>query len=194
MRGNYLTDFTGCLHRHDRIDGRSGRLFRCAGCGRLTIICNHCDRGNIYCSPECSQKARRCKQRAVNKRCQGTRAGRKKHAERSSRYRARIRIAAHQTTPASQRLASSGHDQPNINHTASACSPCGQQKKVTYQGSLLCRSDGLVSANATLVSRQWALDTIPPRSTLRCHRCRRRLAFLRVQFLHSRRRIVQRPP
>ena len=193
MRGHYLTNFTGRLHRRDGIDDRSGRLFRCAGCSRLTIICNHCDRGNIYCSPECSQKTRRCKQRAANKRCQGSRAGRKKHAERSSRYRARIRIAAHQTTLASRRLVSSGHDQPIINHAASARSPCDQQKKVTYQGSLVCRSDGLMSANATVASRQWAQDTIPPRSTLRCHRCRRRLAFLRVQFLRSR-RIVQRPP
>lgn len=194
MRGHYLTNFRGRLHRRDRIDGRSGRLFWCAGCGRLTIICNHCDRGNIYCSPECSQNARRCKQRAANTRCQSTRTGRKKHAERTSRYRARIRIAAHQTTLASRRLAPNRHDQPNINDAASACSPCGQQKKVTYQGSLLGRSDGLVSPNATVASRQWAQDTIPPRSRVRCHKCRHRLSFLRVQFLANRRRIVQSPP
>ena len=193
MRGHYLTNFRGRLHRCDNIDGRSGRVFWWAGCGRLTIICNRCDRGNIYCSPECSQRARRSKQRAANKRCQGTRAGRKKHAERASRYRARTRIAAHRTTQARPRLAPNRHDQPNTNHAASACPPCDQQKKVTYQGSFSCRSDGLVSSNSTVTSRQWAQDRLPSESRVRCHKCRRRVPFLRVQFLRDRPRIVQRP-
>lgn len=189
MRGHYLTIFSRRLHRRGCDDGRSGRLFLCADCGRLTIICNHCDRGNIYCSPQCSQRARRTKQRTVNKACQARYHGRRKHAERARRYRERKRMPAHlQIT----RVGGPDQcDQPNINHAASACSPCDQVEKVTYQGTLSSRSDGLMSPNLMVTSR-WAQDTRQPGPRLRCHKCGRRLSFLRVQSLGNRRPIGRR--
>ncbi len=66
----------------------TARLFNCARCRCQVAICNRCDRGNIYCSPRCSQRARYESQRAAGRRYQNTFQGRLTHAERQRRYRA----------------------------------------------------------------------------------------------------------
>lgn len=67
----------------------TARMYSCAGCRRQTHICSHCDRGNIYCSGECSSAARQRSMRAAGQRYQVSRAGKMNHAARQKRYRQR---------------------------------------------------------------------------------------------------------
>lgn len=69
----------------------SSRLFYCALCLSQTTVCSHCDRGQIYCSTECSQTARKKSCHEAGLRYQNTFNGRTKHALRQRRYRARNR-------------------------------------------------------------------------------------------------------
>jgi hypothetical protein len=74
----------------------SARIYNCAGCRCQVVICRHCDRGNIYCGPQCSQPARRQSQRAAGRRYQSSRRGRFRHAARQRCYRFRRRKVTHQ--------------------------------------------------------------------------------------------------
>ena len=65
----------------------SARLFNCARCHAQCCICSHCDRGNIYCSPECSQKSRQESLKKAARRYQNSFKGRQNNAERQRRYR-----------------------------------------------------------------------------------------------------------
>jgi hypothetical protein len=85
-----------CMHQNHACASRSGgenvsRLFLCARCRCQVVICSRCDRGQIYCGPGCAQEARRCNQRKARARYQASVRGRKMHAQRSGRYRARHR-------------------------------------------------------------------------------------------------------
>ena len=74
-----------------------GRLFNCPQCHRKVVLCPRCDRGNHYCSRECSESARREAQRLAGQRYQDSLPGRRKHAEeRQRRYRTRQRCEAPQ--------------------------------------------------------------------------------------------------
>ena len=79
----------------------SARIYNCAGCRCQVVICRHCDRGNIYCGPLCSQPARRQSQRAAGRRYQSSRRGRFRHAARQRCYRLRRRKVTHQGSPVS---------------------------------------------------------------------------------------------
>ena len=74
----------------------TGRMFLCAGCRALVVVCPRCDRGQIYCSRDCAARARRASQRAAGRRYQASRRGRFAHAARARRYRARRNIVTHQ--------------------------------------------------------------------------------------------------
>lgn len=69
----------------------SSRLFSCLLCHAQVVICSYCDRGNIYCSTECSQAARLQSCRLAEQRYQHTPGGRMKHALRQRRYRSSLR-------------------------------------------------------------------------------------------------------
>lgn len=69
----------------------SSRLYYCALCHVQSIICSHCDRGQIYCGDTCSRKARLNSCREAEKRYQHTPGGKHKHAARQKRYRERFR-------------------------------------------------------------------------------------------------------
>ena len=78
----------------------SARLLDCARGRCQVVICNHCDRGNLYCGKRCSETARRQSLREANRRYQKTRRGRFAHAERQRRYRQRRRTkVTHQGSP-----------------------------------------------------------------------------------------------
>lgn len=78
------------------------RLFNCARCQQQTMICTCCDRGNIYCSPECSQSARKERGRSAGRRYQNTHRGKRKHAARQRRYRQRQKEkVTHRSSPVS---------------------------------------------------------------------------------------------
>jgi len=74
----------------------TGRIFKCARCFKQVIICSRCDRGQRYCSPDCSETARNHSQRAASHRYQKSREGRIKHALRMRLYRLRKQIVTHQ--------------------------------------------------------------------------------------------------
>ena len=79
------------------------RLFLCARCRSAVIICSPCDRGQRYCSADCSRLARSCAQRAAAQRYQNSRKGRHAHARRQGQWRARQQsvkqIVTHQGSP-----------------------------------------------------------------------------------------------
>ena len=77
----------------------TARLFNCARCRCQVVICSRCDRGNIYCGPQCSQAARRGSLNAAGRRYQRTRRGRHTHAARQRRYRSRREKVTHQGSP-----------------------------------------------------------------------------------------------
>ena len=78
----------------------TARLFNCVRCHRQVAICSTCDRGNIYCGPQCSRPARQASMREAAKRYQNTHRGRMKHALRQQRYRQRqIEKVTHQGSP-----------------------------------------------------------------------------------------------
>ena len=72
----------------------SYRLFNCARCHRQVRICSHCDRGNRYCSPQCSYQARRDFLRRAGAVYQQTDQGKINHAARQQNYL--IRKMTHQ--------------------------------------------------------------------------------------------------
>jgi hypothetical protein len=85
----------------------SCRLFLCGRCRRQVLVCRRCDRGQVYCGPDCALEKRRSSQREARRRYQATDRGRQMHADRSRKYRARGRRVTDQgpapgTTPSRQ--------------------------------------------------------------------------------------------
>ena len=73
----------------------TGRLYACACCRALVIVCRACDRGHVYCSRDCWKAARRARQREAGRRYQRTRPGRTAHAARMRRFRHRRNKVTH---------------------------------------------------------------------------------------------------
>lgn len=67
----------------------SGRYYNCSRCSAQVVICRKCDRGNIYCGSICSNKSRTERHQAANRKYSATLKGRRNHALRQRRYRAR---------------------------------------------------------------------------------------------------------
>jgi len=67
----------------------SSRLFYCTYCHTQCVICSPCDYGQMYCSTDCSQSARKKSCNEAEKRYQQTQKGKLKHALRQQRYRER---------------------------------------------------------------------------------------------------------
>ncbi len=84
----------------------TGRFYLCQRCRTQVIICSRCDRGQIYCSDDCSKAARCEALRASGRRYQQSSKGRFKHAARARRYRQRRNKVTHQgsTAPAQDDL------------------------------------------------------------------------------------------
>jgi hypothetical protein len=81
----------------------SCRLFLCGCCRRQVVVCQRCDRGQVYCGPDCALKVRRRNQREARRRYQATDRGRRMHTSRSREYRARGRGVTDQgPTPSRQ--------------------------------------------------------------------------------------------
>ena len=78
----------------------TGRRFLCAACRTPVLICTHCDRGQRYCTGGCAQRARKASVKAACKRYEAKPEGRRAHAQRQRRYRARCQKVTHQGSPA----------------------------------------------------------------------------------------------
>jgi hypothetical protein len=105
MQDHHPADSGARLRRTCRLgqsEPVSGRLFLCVGCRRQVVICRCCDRGQIYCSSDCSWRARLQSKRAAARRYQASLPGRRTHAVRMGRYRARQQIVTHHGSPPPQ--------------------------------------------------------------------------------------------
>jgi hypothetical protein len=80
-------------------EASSARLFLCAGCRRQVVICSCCDRGQIYCAGGCADRGRRRSLQCAGQRYQNGPAGRRHHAARQGRYRARDKKVTHHGSP-----------------------------------------------------------------------------------------------
>ena len=70
------------------------RRFLCARCRAPTLVCSHCDRGQIYCAAGCAAAVRQQSQRDAGRRYQGSLRGRFRHAARTRRWRERQALLA----------------------------------------------------------------------------------------------------
>lgn len=75
------------------------RMYRCARCGQVALLCRHCEHGQIYCAQGCAQQARKESVRRAGARHQRTRNGRRSHADRQAQYRALLQKVTHQGPP-----------------------------------------------------------------------------------------------
>jgi len=41
------------------------RMYRCARCGQVALLCRHCEHGQIYCAQGCAQQARKEHERSL---------------------------------------------------------------------------------------------------------------------------------
>jgi hypothetical protein len=110
----------------------SCRLFLCGRCRRQVVICRRCDRGQVYCGPECALEVRRRNQREARRRYQATDRGRRMHVDRSREYRARGRGVTDQgllpgRQPETGRAAAKAAQPPAMIAAGrmSACCRCG---------------------------------------------------------------------
>lgn len=74
----------------------SFRFYNCARCKQQVRICRQCDRGQLYCSSECSNIRRRESLRAAQSRYQRSSQGARKHAARQRKYRSEQNKVTHQ--------------------------------------------------------------------------------------------------
>ena len=82
----------------------TARRFNCASCGRQVVLCRRCNRGNIYCSRDCGEAARRQSLRRAGRRYQNSRRGRHMHAQRQRRYRERRQSPAPEDRSPAQKV------------------------------------------------------------------------------------------
>jgi hypothetical protein len=86
------------------MEDEPARRFLCARCRAPTLVCSHCDRGQIYCAAQCAAVVRQQSQRNAGRRYQGSLRGRFKHAARTQRWRERqallgVPVARSETAP-----------------------------------------------------------------------------------------------
>ena len=62
-----------------------------AKCCQVFFLCRDCDRGDRYCSQDCSEQARRESLRAAGRQYEKTFAGLRQNAARQARFRKRAR-------------------------------------------------------------------------------------------------------
>ena len=164
----------------------SGRLLACRGCGCEVIVCRRCDRGQVYCTGDCSARARRRTLCCAGRRWQQSRRGRRMHAARMVRYRAR---RANDSDGAAVALPAEGWP----------------LERVTHHGSPPPAVGDLLAGSAMVMPRDDASPAEPfGRATTHCHWCGRcclppfRRGFLRRRDRRRGRvghaRMERRPP
>jgi len=68
-------------------------------CRRQFSVCGRCDHGRRYCGAACASASRRESLRRAARAYQRTERGRRLHADRQARYRARLSRVTHQSQP-----------------------------------------------------------------------------------------------
>ena len=157
---------------------RSARLFLCARCRDQVLLCSHCDRGQLYCSPACSVAGRRELRRQSAKRYQNSHRGRLKHAARAACWRSRRR---------SKQLAGAEGDINKVTHQGCP-SPLADASLLACELPSNCQfitrpelAVGAEAASATTGATAVSLATPV------CRRCAHPLlAHVRLRWLHRR--------
>lgn len=90
-----------------------------SGCHAVFWICQHCDRGQRYCSLACRLEARRCQRRSANSRHQRSPEGRLDHRDRQRAYRHRAQAPV--------------TDQGSLSIPSPASSGCGTFRAIPIQ-------------------------------------------------------------
>jgi len=157
MQGEYPAE-SGVRLRRACADGQtapgSGRLFVCAWCGCEVAVCSCCDRGQIYCGVDCAGQARRQTLREAGRRSQQTRRGRRMHAARMARYRAKLALSAGVAVG----MPDEGRPREIVTHHGSPAPPTGD----------------LVAVGAAAMPRDDASPVEPPGPAMtQCHWCGR---------------------
>ena len=135
------------------------RLYRCARCGQVALVCSGCEHGQIYCATGCGKQARLESQRRAGARHQRTKEGRHNHADRQARYRsAQLQKVTHQGAPAAADLVQT--------RTAGPCAP-GPEKESSdvCPSSLLIPCSPAASAAATPGCGFIATPSVTPQSS-----------------------------
>ncbi len=88
----------------------SARLYSCACCHQLVILCSGCDHGNIYCFDGCSEKQRAQSLSKAGKLYQGTFNGKRNAAHRQAEFRARTRKATAEPPPPEKKVTHQGSE------------------------------------------------------------------------------------
>jgi len=141
------------------------RCYSCAQCQTRVLVCSRCDRGNRYCK-DCARQVRKCKQHEAARRYQNSGRGRRNHAQRQRRYRARQRRL-------SEPLA----------------------EKVTHQGSPPPSPAALLPSETTALQSPQSQPLQASKSLWRCHFCQCECPeFVRIDFLRCRIRRPTRLP
>ena len=131
----------------------SGRLFVCTWCGCEVVVCSCCDRGQIYCGVDCAGQARRQTLRGAGRRCQQTRRGRRMHAARMVRYRAKL---AQGSAGVAVGMPDEGWPREIVTHHGSPAPALGD----------------LLAVGATVMPRDDASPAEPPGPAMtQCHWC-----------------------
>ncbi len=93
---------------------KTARLYHCVRCQSQVLLCSVCDRGNIYCSPDCAKPARKESQTLACSRYQKSYRGRLNHAARQQRYRTRQKekVTHHGSPPISGKSLSHPPEKP----------------------------------------------------------------------------------
>jgi len=89
----------------------SARLFNCACCRRLVVLCSACDFGNIYCFDGCSEAQRSQSLREAGRRYQGTFEGKRNAARRQAEFRSRSRKNVAQSPPPESKVTHQGSEE-----------------------------------------------------------------------------------
>ena len=77
------------------MDAESLRMYSCAECGALVLVCARCDGGQVCCADresECRELRRVAQRRASNRRHQQSKEGREDHRDHMRAYRARCSV------------------------------------------------------------------------------------------------------
>ena len=177
------------------MDDEPARRFLCARCSAPTLVCSHCDRGQVYCATGCAQLVRRQSQRESGRRYQGGLRGRFKHAARTRCWRerqalltvlvARAEVASAQSAAqsAAQSVTHQGSPAPASDAVLSVLSPM----PATATPALVSTAQpctAITSSSASSPAASLPL-TLPLRlPTWRCHWCHTPcVAQVRLDFL-----------
>jgi hypothetical protein len=86
----------------------SARLYNCACCHQLVVICSECDHGNIYCFDGCSEEQRARSLRAANKTYRNTFKGKRNAARRQAKFRVRAHEGTAEPPPPDNKVTHQG--------------------------------------------------------------------------------------